>query len=147
MPKKSNANLVRNGLIAAVVVVVAGIAFHEWSSTRKEASATAAAWMITGTPCPAPAPGVALPSLTKPIEVDDVAIVREVGGAAACNSIKENGDGQTLKICQFFTPGTLKVTTKKATTVFAPAHGVDASIVVRDDVASCVLHVNPALLT
>lgn len=145
MPKKSNANLVRNGLIGAVVLVVAGIGFHEWSSARKDEAATAAAWMITGASCPTPAPGVALPPLTKPIAVEDVSIVREVGGAAACNVVKS--DGQTLKICQFFTPGALKVTTKKGTTAFTPAHGVDASIVVRDDVASCVLHVNPALLT
>ena len=147
MSKKSKAKLVQFALIGGVVVVVAAIALHEWSSARKAATATAAAWMIAGPPCPTLAPGVSLPPLPKPIEVDDVVIAREVGGAAACTTVKENGDGQTLKICQFFTPGTLKVTTKKGTAVFAPAHGVDASIVVRDDVASCVLHVNPALLT
>jgi hypothetical protein len=75
-----------------------------------------------------------------------VAIARQVGGAAACNRIKEPGTGAALKICQFFAPGRLKVTTAKGTYSFEPGAGRDASLVVRDDVPACVLHVNPALL-
>ncbi|HTI67572.1 MAG TPA: hypothetical protein VL460_08535 [Caulobacteraceae bacterium] len=147
MARKSNANLIRIGLVGMVVLLAGGFWLHELQEGRKATAATAAAWMITGPACPSPAPGAATPPLPKQMAFDEVAIAREVGGTAACNTIKENGNGATLTICQFFAPGAIKVTTKKGTYSFAPERGVDASLVVRDDVPSCVLHVNPALLS
>ncbi len=76
--------------------------------------------------------------------LDECTIQREVGGGVACNTIQENGD-ETLQICQFITPGTLRVTTKSGTRTYAPARSVDASIILRKDTPSCVLHINPAL--
>ena len=146
MAKQTNANRIRIGIAVAVVVGAVGIWLYEGQAARKVARETAAAWMITGAACPVPAPGAATPPLPKTMAFDEVAIAREVSGVAACNTIKENGDGAPLTICQFFTPGAMKVTTTKGTNSFAPARGVDASIVVRDAVPSCVLHVNPALL-
>jgi hypothetical protein len=144
MAKKSNANAVRIVIAAVVVVLIAGYAVMTMQRNHREAVATAAAWMITGPACPTPAAG-ARPSLSHQTNFEEVAIAREVGGAATCNTIRENGNGEALTICQFIAPGALRVTTAKGTFDFAPPHGIDASVVVRGGVPACVLHVNPAL--
>jgi hypothetical protein len=79
------------------------------------------------------------------MEYEGASIARQVAGAVNCNTIHENGNGAELKICQFIGPGALRVTTPKGSYDFAPGSGVDASLVIRDDVPSCVLHINPAL--
>lgn len=145
MAKKSNAKLVRIVIIAVFGVAAAVFAVMQMQAAKKVAADTAATWMITGQACPAPAPGAAIPPLTHDSALADAAIQREVGGAVACNTVKENGDGDTLQICQFITPGVLKVTTKSGTQTYAPARGVDASIIIRGDTPSCVQHINPAL--
>ncbi|OYX31160.1 MAG: hypothetical protein B7Y99_10625 [Caulobacterales bacterium 32-69-10] len=145
MAKKSNAKLVRIGIVAVFGVVAVGLAVTQMQAAKKVAAETAAAWMITGAACPVPAPGAGLPPLTHPNALEDAAILREVHGAVACNTVKENGDGDTLGICQYITPGAMKVTTAKGTYSFQPPRGVDASLIVRDGVPSCVQHVNPAL--
>lgn len=145
MARKSNAKLVRIVVVAVFAIVAIGLVVMQTQAARKVAAETAAAWMITGPACPVPATGAPTPPLTHPNALEDAAIVREVQGAVACNTIKENGDGATLGICQYIAPGAMKITTPKGTYSFAPPRGVDASLIVRDGVPSCVEHANPDL--
>lgn len=145
MAKKSNANLIRIAVAVVVVLLVAGFTLFELQISRREAAETAAAWQITGRACPTPAPGAAPRTLPRQMVYQEVTIARQVGGGANCNTIRENGNGEELKICQFIVPGALRVTTAKGTYHFAPRPGENASIVVRADEPTCVLHINQAL--
>jgi hypothetical protein len=143
--KKSNTKLVQIGAAVVAVVVAAGFALHARQEARKAAADMAATWMITGQACPVAASDADLPPLPKTMDLEEVHIAREVGGAVACNTIKENGVGPELAICQFITPGALRVATPKGVYRFTPPHGVDSSIILREQVPSCVQHINPAL--
>ena len=145
MAKKSNKNAIRIAVGVVLVLIVGGVSAVEMMSKRREAAETAAAWQITGNACPTPAAGAAPTSLPRQMVYQEVMIAREVGGGANCNTIQENGNGAELKICQFIGPGALRVTTAKGTYDFAPRRGENASIVVRDDTPTCLLHINQAL--
>lgn len=145
MAKKSNTRTVQIAAAAVVVVVGAGFFLHARQEANKLAADTAATWMVTGQACPTAASDAQLPALRKSMDLEQVSILREVGGAVQCNTIKENGTGPELAICQFITPGALRVTTPKGVYRFTPPHGVDSSIILKDEVPSCVQHINPAL--
>ena len=123
---------------AAVLVVLAygGLTLSEFLSARREAAALAAAWAVTGPPCPTANLAAAPP---RSIDYEGVTFSRERSGGANYNVLEGGPAGM------FITPGNVRVVTTAGTFDYAPGAGRSVTIRVRDGQPECVIGVNQAM--
>jgi len=131
-------------IAGAVILVLAigGIVVASKQKAAKEAADLAAAWTVTGEPCPTAAPGGPVPS--RESQFGGAAFVRERASAVNCQIIQK--DGAETTVCMFIGPGALKVVTEAGTVDYAPPAGVDATVYAKTTGSQCVLGINRALM-
>ena len=135
-------------LLTAVVgaVLLAATFGYSWKVHREEAIADAAAWTITGPPCPSLSHQAFLATGLKAehvFEYDDVTFTRGVGHTS-CAVISANGGRGpgSFPVCQFTGPAAVVVTTKSGVFYFAPGYGHPITISVPNGHPQCVLKSN-----
>ena len=113
---------------------------------RREAVALAQATLITGPPCPAmTAQAFAARGfkVKNPLSYDGAVMLRASGHVSCSPIAYDGGRGlDTYPVCQFTSPGALKVTTAKGDFYFVPGIGRPATVSTPDGVARCVLASN-----
>ncbi len=132
-----------------VMTAVAGVALmaatfgYSWKVQREEAIVDAAAWTITGPPCPSLSRQAFLATGLKPthvFEYDDVTFTRGVGHTSCAVIHSDGGRGlASFPVCQFTGPAAVVVTTKRGVFYFAPGYGHPLTISVPDGRPACVL--------
>lgn len=132
--------------LGAAVAVAVGVTAAIWGPSlrvhRREAIATARAWMLTGPPCQALAPAAYARQwfkATKAFEWDGATFARGAGHAD-CQDVT-NGGGKGFgvhPVCQFTSPQVIAVTTGKGVFYFTPGLGKPATVTVQHGIPSCV---------
>ncbi len=137
--------------ILRVVLILGAVALAGvfWKAElRREAGAVAKAkaWTITGPPCPALDRKAFIASPVKashPIEYDDVRFDRGFGHVS-CDQIAYDGGRDlfsTYPVCQFTSPGMLRITTSGGEFYFLPQNG-PATVAVAHGRPTCVMASN-----
>jgi hypothetical protein len=141
--KEAKAKLVKIVVAAVLVVLIGGAFVYSKVKERKETAAIAAAWTVTGEPCPTVAAAAAPP--IKGLVYEGVTFQRDKG-AINCNSIQPGGTGAAVPVCMFMGPGNLRIATATTTVNYAPPAGVPATVSIREGgKPECVMHFNRAL--
>jgi hypothetical protein len=144
MARKDKEAAVKLARVVGGVVVVAAIAafvVHNQNAKRRETAAVAAAWTVTGEPCPTTTLAAAPP---RGLVYEAVTFSRDKG-AINCNTIQPGGTGTETPVCMFMGPGNLRIATATTTVDYAPPAGVPATVTIRDGKPECVMHFNRAL--
>ena len=142
--RRAGPPVARMALVIGAPLLLATIATG-WFLHRQNAVANARAWTISGPPCPSLTAAAYQSSptpVTRAFDYDGVVFAR-ASAEVSCNEVvKDAGRGWgRFPVCQFNSPGMLKITTSRGDFFFAVSGG-PATVSVRDGQPVCMRNSN-----